>query len=151
MFKYHIRKLIEVYVNNMLVKSKRVDDHVKHLKEAFNILRLYGMKLNPLKWAFGISSGKFLDFIVHERGIEANPKKKSKCWSIWGRLILVKEVQSLTGKIATLSWFVSKAIDRCLSLMFCEEQKGLNGMPNTKKCSKTWRSISKNLYCFQDH
>ena len=57
----------------MLVKSKECPDHTKHLQEAFELLHTYDMKLDPLKWAFGISSGKFLGFMVTQRGIDANP------------------------------------------------------------------------------
>ena len=66
---------MEVYVDGMLVKSQATKDHVADLKEAFATLRRYKMKLNPTKCAFGVTSGKFLEFMVLERGIEANPKK----------------------------------------------------------------------------
>ena len=66
-------KTMEVYINDMLVKSKERPDHTKHLQETFELLHTYGMKLNPLKYAFGVSSGKFLGFMVTQRGIEANP------------------------------------------------------------------------------
>ena len=64
---------MEVYIDDMLVKSKQLQDHITHLQQVFDILREYGMKLNPLKCAFGVSAGKFLDFMVTQRGIEANP------------------------------------------------------------------------------
>ena len=63
---------MEVYIDDMLVKSKESPDHTKHLQETFELLYTYGMKLNPLKCAFGVSSGKFLCFMVTQRGIEAN-------------------------------------------------------------------------------
>ena len=59
----------------MLVKSKTIADHVAHLADTFVILRKYRMKLNPLKCAFGVASGKFLGFMVNHQGIEANPEK----------------------------------------------------------------------------
>ena len=62
-------------MDDMLVKSKVAGDHVKHLGQMFDILRKYQMKLNPLKCAFGVGSEKFLNFMVNEQGIEANPKK----------------------------------------------------------------------------
>ena len=68
-----IGKTMEVYIDDMLVKSKERLDHEKHLQETFKLLRRYDMKLNPLKCAFGVSSGKFLGFMVTERGMEANP------------------------------------------------------------------------------
>ena len=65
-------KAMEVYINDMLVKSKELLDHTKHLQETFELLRTYNMELNPLKCAFKVSSGKFLGFMVTQRGIEAN-------------------------------------------------------------------------------
>ena len=75
MFKEQIGKKIEVYVDDMLVKSKAASDHVAYLTDTFKILRAYCIKFNPLKCAFGVASGKFLGFKVNQRGIEANPKK----------------------------------------------------------------------------
>ena len=75
MFKKQIGKNVEVYVNDMLVKSKEEEDHLDDLKDTFNTLRQYSMKLNPSKCAFGVSLGKFLGFIVSQKGIEANPEK----------------------------------------------------------------------------
>ena len=65
-------KTMEVYIDDMLVKSKECPVHMKHLQEAFKLLPTYGMKLNLLKCAFGVSLGKFLGFMVKQRGIEAN-------------------------------------------------------------------------------
>lgn len=75
MFEDLIGRTMEVYVDDILVKSKQVDDHVCDLDEIFQILRNYQMRLNPLKCTFDIASGKFLGFMVNERGIEANPEK----------------------------------------------------------------------------
>ena len=63
---------MEAYIDNMLVKSKEHFDHAKNIQEAFDLLRRYGMKLNPLKCAFEVSASKFLVFMVTQRGIEAN-------------------------------------------------------------------------------
>ena len=59
----------------MLVKSRREEDHLKYLKETFDTLHSYNMKLNSGKCAFGVTAGKFLGFMVSQRGIEANPDK----------------------------------------------------------------------------
>ena len=64
MFKPLLGKTMEVYIDDMLVKSKQCPDHVTHLQEAFNLLRAYDMKLNPLKCAFRVSVGRFLGFMV---------------------------------------------------------------------------------------
>ena len=75
MFSRQIGRNMEVYMNDMLVKSKEKLAHLDDLKETFATLRQYQMKLNPTKCAFGVASGKFLGFMVSQRGIEANPEK----------------------------------------------------------------------------
>ena len=62
-------------MDDMLVKSIWKDDHLDDLKETFNTLRSYNMKLNPNKCAFGMTARKFLGFMVSQRGIEVNPNK----------------------------------------------------------------------------
>ena len=64
---------MEVYIEDMLVKSKKRPDHAKHLQETFELMRAYRMKLNPSKCAFWVNAGRFLGFMVTQRGIEANP------------------------------------------------------------------------------
>ena len=71
------------------------------------------MKLNPSKCAFGVASGKFLGFMVSQRGIEANLKKVQAILNMTSPKTF-KEVQKLTGRIAALNRFVSKATDKCL-------------------------------------
>ena len=71
------------------------------------------MKLNPSKCAFGVSSGKFLGFIVSQRGIKANPEKVKAILEMSSPRT-TKEVQSLTGRVAALNRFVFKARDKCL-------------------------------------
>ena len=75
MFREKIGKFMEVYVDDMLVKSKKSADHIANLGKTFEILRHYKMKLNLAKCTFGVSSGKFLGFMVNNRGIEANLEK----------------------------------------------------------------------------
>ena len=64
MFAPQIGRNVQVYVDDMLVKSRREEDHLEDLKETFDTLRSYNMKLNPGKCAFGVMAGKFLGFIV---------------------------------------------------------------------------------------
>ena len=75
MFANQIGRNVQVYVDDMLVKSRREEDHLKDLEETFGTLRSYNMKLNPSKCAFGVTAGKFLGFMVSQKGIEANPDK----------------------------------------------------------------------------
>ena len=72
-FRPLIGKTMEVYIDDMLIKSKEYPGHVKHLQKTFELLRRYDMKLNLLKCAFGVSSSKFLGFMVTQIRIEANP------------------------------------------------------------------------------
>ena len=75
MFVQQIEHNVKVYIDNMLIKSREEDHHLSDLREMFEILRLYGMKLNPSKCVFGVSSGKFLSFMASQRGVKANPDK----------------------------------------------------------------------------
>ena len=113
MFAQQIERNVQVYVDNMLVKSQREEDHLEDLRETFNTFRSYNMKLNLGKCAFGVTVGKFLEFMVSQKGIEANP---DKIWAIieMAPLRNVKEVQSLNSKVAALNRFVSRATDKCL-------------------------------------
>ena len=96
-------------MDDILVKSKDEVNHLDDLKETFNILRKYNMNLNPAKCVFVITSGKFLGFMVSQWGIEANPDKVKAIIEVKSPKI-VKEVQSLTGKVIALNRFVSRAI-----------------------------------------
>ena len=68
MFRPLLGKIMEVYIDDMLAKSKERPDNTTHLQEAFELLRAYDMKLNPTKCAFRVSAGRFLSFMVTQRG-----------------------------------------------------------------------------------
>jgi hypothetical protein len=67
--------ILEVYIDNVVVKSDSMDSHLANLHLALERMRRYGLKMNPLKCAFGVLADKFLGFIIHEHGIEINPIK----------------------------------------------------------------------------
>ena len=113
MFHPQIGRNVEVYVDDMLVKSLDEGSHLDDLQETFETLRRYKMKLNPSKCAFGVSSGQFLGFMVSQRGIEANPDKIQAILNMEPPKN-IKEVKSLTGRVAALNRFVLKATDKCL-------------------------------------
>ena len=113
MFNKQIGRNMEVYVDDMLVKSKEELAHLEDLKETFTTLKQYQMKLNPSKCVFGVASGKFLGFMVSQRGIEANPEKVQAIINMVSPQT-VKEVQKLTGRIVALNRFISRAVDKCL-------------------------------------
>nr|XP_009786602.1 PREDICTED: uncharacterized protein LOC104234693 [Nicotiana sylvestris] len=104
---------MEVYIDDMLVKYLNAGDHLKHLQETFDILRKHNIKLNPEKCSFRVSSGKFLGFLVLQRGIEANIDKFKAIEDISDQLSNVKEVQRLKGRLASLSRFSSRSSEKC--------------------------------------
>jgi hypothetical protein len=92
-FRDHIGRTIEAYVDDIVVKTRKADDLVNDLRVAFDCLRANSVKLNPEKCVFGVPRGMLLGYIVSQRGIEANPEKvaalermgpirdlKGRCW-----------------------------------------------------------------------
>jgi hypothetical protein len=67
--------ILEVHIDDIVIKSAGLDNHLADLKFALERMRRHDSKMNPLKCAFGVSAGKFLGFIIHEKGIEIDPKR----------------------------------------------------------------------------
>jgi len=105
-----IGRNVQVYVDDMVVTSQVKDQHVVDLEELFTTIAKYRLKLNPEKCVFRVEAGKFLGFLLTERGIEANPEKCAAIIAMRNP-ISVKEVQQLTGRMAALSRFVSAGGD----------------------------------------
>ena len=103
---------MEVYIDDMLVKSVKAELHVDHLVESFQVIKDYKMKLNPTKCSFGVSVGKFLGFIVNNRGIEANIDKIKVVLNMQPPSN-TKEIQCLIERIVALSRFVFRSSDKC--------------------------------------
>jgi hypothetical protein len=70
-----LRIILEIYINDIMVKSDSMDNHLADLRLVLERMRRYGLKMNMLKCAFGVLASKFLGFIIHEHGIEIEPKK----------------------------------------------------------------------------
>jgi hypothetical protein len=106
---------VEVYIDDMIVKTKDDQDPSKDLEFVFQRLRQFNLRLNPLKCTFGVEAGKFLGFMLTNRGIEANP---DKCRAILDMSSpkTVKDVQQLTGRVAALSRFLPISAKRCLPM-----------------------------------
>ena len=111
MFRPLLRSTMDVYIDDMLVKSKQRPDHAAHLQQTFDLLREYDMKLNPLKCTFGVSVGRFLGFMVTQRGIEANPEQLKAILQSPAPTFK-KGFQQLTGRLAALGRFISGFTDR---------------------------------------
>ena len=70
-----IGKFIEVYIDDVVIKSHSEKEHLAHLEKSLQRMRLHKLKMNPLKYAFGVSAGNFLGFLVHKKGIEIDKIK----------------------------------------------------------------------------
>ncbi|XP_014506403.1 uncharacterized protein LOC106766164 [Vigna radiata var. radiata] len=110
-FQNQIGKCMEVYVDDMVVRSRSVEEHLRDLEEVLHQVRKFGMRLNPLKCTFGVAAGKFLGFMLTTRGIEANPDKCRTVLELRSPNNL-KEVQRLVGRLTSLSRFIPKLADR---------------------------------------
>jgi hypothetical protein len=98
--------ILEVYIDDIVIKSTGFRDHLADLRVAFERIRKYQLKMNPLKCAFGVSTRRFLGFIVHEKGIEVDPKKVESIEKI-GEPTCKRDVQKLLGKINYLRRFIA--------------------------------------------
>jgi hypothetical protein len=114
-FGEHIGPTIEAYIDDIVVKSKKVNNLVDDLNIAFKCLKEKNIKLNLEKCVFGIPRGMLLGFIVFERGIEANLKKIAAITKM-RHIQDLKGVQRVTGCLAALSRFISRLGEKALPL-----------------------------------
>ena len=112
MFEPQLGKSIEVYIDDMVVKSKVVSEHVGDLENIFEILRKHKLHFNASKCSFSVGSGKFLGYLVTHQGIEVNPNQIKAINSLQSPRN-PKEVHKLTGMIAALNRFIFRSVDRC--------------------------------------
>ena len=115
--------------------SKNDGDHIADLKETFANLREAGLKLNLEKCVFGVSRGKMLGYIIGPEGIRANPDKTKAIISMV-EPSTKKEVQKLTGRIATLNRFISKSAER--NLPFFKALRGQNNQRPSNNSKIIW-------------
>ena len=112
MFESQLGKNIEIYIDDMVVKSKVVSEHLGDLGIIFEILGKYKLRLNASKCSFGVRSGKFLGYMVTHRGIEVNLNQIKAINNLQSPRN-PKEVQKLIGMAAALNRFISRSADRC--------------------------------------
>jgi hypothetical protein len=110
-----IDKNVQVYVDDVVIKTKESKTLIDDLWETFANLRRFRMKLNPAKCTFGMPAGKLLGFLVSSRGIEVNPSKIRAIERMKPPMDL-KEVQKFTGCLASLSRFISRLGEKALPL-----------------------------------
>nr|CAN78921.1 hypothetical protein VITISV_011350 [Vitis vinifera] len=137
-FKPLIGHSVEVYIDDIVVKSKTREQHILHLQEVFYLLRKYGMKLNPSKCAFGVSAGKFLGFMVSQRGIEVSPDQVKAVMETPPPRNK-KELQRLTGKLVALGRFIARFTDELRPFFLAIRKAGTHGW--TDSCQSALERI----------
>ncbi|GJR57386.1 reverse transcriptase domain-containing protein [Tanacetum coccineum] len=112
-FHGQIGRNLEVYVDDLVIKSRTEDEVVRDIEETFKTLRKINMKLNPKKCTFGVEEGMFLGYQVNTKGIKICPDKVDAVLSLQSPKCL-KDVQRLNGKLASLNRFLAKSAEKSL-------------------------------------
>nr|KYP38447.1 Transposon Ty3-G Gag-Pol polyprotein [Cajanus cajan] len=141
-FNDNIGRSMEVYIDDMVVKSSNVSAHTQDLTKVFQALRQHQMRLNPEKCVFGVSGGKFLGFMLSSRGIEANP---DKCQAILDMKSpgTLKEIQKLVGRLTSLSRFLPCLAEIAKPILLL--LKKTERVKWTQKCEESFRQFMERL------
>ena len=147
MFAEQQGRTVKVYIDDMLVKSLKATDHIQHLRQCFDVLNKYNMKLNPAKCTFGVTSGEFLGYIVTQRGIEANLKQIRAILELPSSRN-AREVQRFIGRIAALNRFIARAQTSAYHSTTCSSAKqNSTGTMRVSKRSITSKPTSRLPQC----
>ncbi|PKI40010.1 hypothetical protein CRG98_039580 [Punica granatum] len=116
-----MHKDIEVYVDDMIAKSKEGEDHLVNLKRLFDCLKKYKLRFNPTKYTFGVKSGKLLGFVVSEKSIEVDLDKVKAIMELPPPSTM-REVRSFLGRLNYIARFIANLTDKCQPLfhLFCK-------------------------------
>ena len=141
-FKPLIGRTMEVYIDNIVVKSETRAEHAQHLEEVFCLMQAYNMKLNPAKCAFDVSVGKFLGFMVTQRGIEVNSAQMKVVLETLASN-KKKELQRLTSRLVALECFIACSHRHCWCSanqiwVHLASLKADILFPYTKGCTDRW-------------
>nr|MCH9869614.1 RNA-directed DNA polymerase [Serratia marcescens] len=137
-----IHKLVECYVDDLVVKSRSRTDHLEDLRTVFVRLRKHSLKMNPLKCAFGVSTGKFLGFVVKHRGIEIDPSK-IKAITEMPPPANLRQLRALQGKLAYIRRFIANLSGKCQP--FSHLMKKNTPFIWDEKCQKAFDDIKQYL------
>ena len=141
-FRDKIGHIVEVYIDDMVVKSKKEQGHIDDFKEVFEVLRRYKLCLNADKCAFGVGASNFLGYIITYQGIEVNPNQ-IKVVELLKLPNNPKKVQVLTSMLAALNWFISKFADWCHP--FYQLLKKWKGFQWNEECEKVFQDLQEYL------
>ncbi|XP_019159714.1 PREDICTED: uncharacterized protein LOC109156332 [Ipomoea nil] len=142
LFQHLLGKSMAAYVDDMLVKSQEEDKYAEDLADCFKVMMKYNLRLNPKKCAFAVQGGKFLGYMVTKRGIEPNPEKVQAIIDMQPPTT-VRDLQRLTGRLAALSRFLSKAADK--TIPFFEAIKKKEGFAWTAECQQSFEELKQYL------
>ena len=137
-FEAQMDKNIEVYIDDMVVKSKMESEHIWDLTDIFQILRRHKLCLNASKCSFGVGSGKFLGYMVTHRGIEVNPDQVKAINNLQPPQN-PKEIQRLTKMMAVLNQFISRSADRCRPFFLLMNK--WKGFEWTEECAHAFQQL----------
>jgi len=137
-----LERNVEAYIDDMVVTSVSESSHADDLQELFDTINKYQLRLNPEKCVFGVKAGKFLGFMLTERGIEANP---NKCTTIINMKSpsCIREVQQLTGRMVALARFLAKGGDRGHPYFQCLQKN--NKFQWTPDCEQAFTELKEYL------
>jgi len=107
-----IHKEVKVYMDDMITKLKKAEDHVVHIQKLFERLRKIKLRLNPAKYTFGIKSGKLLGFIVNQRGIEVDTDNVRAMLEM-PPPYTEKEIRGFLGRLNYIARFISQLMATC--------------------------------------
>ena len=138
MFEAQMGKNIEVYIDDMVVKSKMESEHIGDLTDIFQILRGHKLCLNASKCSFRVGSGKILNYMVTHQGIEVNPDQVKAINNLQPPRN-PKEIQRLTKMMAVLNQFISRSADRCRPFFLLMNK--WKGFEWTEECAQAFQQL----------
>ncbi|GJZ21366.1 reverse transcriptase domain-containing protein [Tanacetum coccineum] len=139
-----IRRNLEAYVNDMVIKSTSEEDILHDIQETFDTFRSVNMKLNPKKCSFDVEEGLFLGHLITKQGIRAKPLKVKEVTNLESPRML-KEIQSLNGKLAALTRFLSKGAEKSLpffkALKSCTDKKTIQWTTDAEEAFRRMKEL----------
>ena len=133
---------VEVYVDDMIMKSKDREDHIANLRKFFERIKEYRLRLNPEKCTFGVIVGKLLGFLVSDRGIEVD-LSKIKAILDMSPPKSEKEMRGFLGQLQYISWSIAKITSTCEPIFkLLSKNELMRGMMNVRKPLNLSRNTS---------
>ncbi|GKD66530.1 reverse transcriptase domain-containing protein [Tanacetum coccineum] len=143
-FQRQIGRNLEVYVDDLVIKSHTEEEIIRDMTETFKTLRQINMKLNPKKCTFGMQEGMFLGYKVSTNGLRACPDKADTVLSLPSPRC-IKDVQKLNGKLASLNRFLSKSAEKSLpffkTLKNCTKKSDFQWTPEAEEAFKQMKKL----------